>query len=178
MYVYTFASVYICFLGKGLSENYSYPSIMEIFPTLLTFVVSLFSFIILMSFFGFKWISFHSKTKKSLPPSPPKLPIIGNFHQLGTSPHRSLQALSRIYGQLMLIRLGRVPILVASSAEAAREILKTYDATFSNRPSLTVPNIIYHGSTDIAFARYGEHWRQLKSIVVLQLLSNTRVKSF
>lgn len=69
-------------------------------------------------------------------------------------------------------------MLVASSAEAAQSILKTHDLVFCNRPILKIPNTILYGSKDIAFCPYGEHWRQMKSIAVLQLLSNKRVQSF
>ncbi|KAJ9559477.1 hypothetical protein OSB04_004637 [Centaurea solstitialis] len=149
-------------------------------PPLNTFLLPWFSLfmIILMIFIGFKWISFHSKPIKNLPPSPPKLPIIGNLHQLGSNPHSSLQAFSKKHGPVMLIHLGGVPTLVASSAEVAREIMKTHDLSFSSRPSLAIPNILLYGSNDISFSPYGEYWRQLKSIVVLHLLSTTRVKSF
>ncbi|KAK1427688.1 hypothetical protein QVD17_16380 [Tagetes erecta] len=148
---------------------------MAIFSSLETLLVSL-SLIILI--ICFKWISFDSKNKKNSPPSPPRLPIIGNFHQLGSSPRESLRDLSNKYGPLMLLHLGSIPTLVVSSAEVAREILKTHDLVFSDRPNLSIPNILFYGSTDIAFSRYGEYWRQLKSIVVLNLLSATRVKSF
>ncbi|XP_024972067.1 cytochrome P450 71A4-like [Cynara cardunculus var. scolymus] len=134
--------------------------------------------IILMIFIGFKWISFRSKPRKTQPPSPPKLPIIGNLHQLGSNPHRSLHALSQKHGPIMFLHFGSLPTLVASSAEVAREIMKTHDLSFSSRPSLTIPNIVLYGGNDIAFSPYGEYWRQLKSIVVLHLLSNSRVKSF
>ncbi|KAK4436619.1 cytochrome [Sesamum alatum] len=117
------------------------------------------------------------KPSKNLPPSPPKLPIIGNLHQLGLNPHRILQSLAKKYGPLMLLHLGSVPLLVVSSADAAREILKTHDPIFSNRPRSSVASGIYD-CKDIAFSPYGEYWRQVKSICVYQLLSNKKVQSF
>ncbi|KAD4585671.1 hypothetical protein E3N88_23272 [Mikania micrantha] len=125
-----------------------------------------------------KWFSFDSKNGKNIPPSPRKLPIIGNFHLLGSSPNRSLQTLSQKHGPIMLLHLGSIPTLVASSSEVAQEIMKTHDLSFCSRPSLTIPNIVLYGSRVIAFSPYGEHWRRLKSIMVLKLLSTTRVKSY
>ncbi|KAI3737369.1 hypothetical protein L2E82_27368 [Cichorium intybus] len=137
-----------------------------------------FSFVVLIILISYKWISTRFKTKKNLPPSPPKLPIIGNLHQLGLSPHRSLQALSQKHGPLMLMHLGNVPVLVASSPEAAKEIMKTHDLKFSNRPKLRIPDILVYGSNDITFSPYGEYWRQVKSIAIVHLLNNSRVQSF
>ncbi|KAL8465616.1 hypothetical protein ACS0TY_034918 [Phlomoides rotata] len=135
----------------------------------LHFLIPLASFL----FFLHKWLR-----RKNLPPSPSKIPVIGNLHQLGLSPHRSLQSLSKRYGPLMLLHLGRLPVLVVSSADAAREIMKSQDSVFSNRPKLRVPGRIFYGSKDVAFAQYGEYWRQMRSICVNQLLSPKRVQSF
>ncbi|XP_071689977.1 cytochrome P450 Tp4149-like [Rutidosis leptorrhynchoides] len=143
-----------------------------------TSLLSLFLFGFVVLFVSFKWISSYSKNKKSSPPSPPGLPIIGNFHQLGLRPRESLRDLSQQYGPLMLLHLGSTPTLIVSSAEVAKEVMKTHDLAFSDRPSLVIPDILFYGSKDIAFSRYGEYWRQLKSIVVLHLLSANRVKSF
>ncbi|CAI9753981.1 unnamed protein product [Fraxinus pennsylvanica] len=142
------------------------------------FVVPLVSFT-LFTIFLFKWFSNPASTaRKRLPPSPPKLPVIGNLHQLGLYPHIALQALSKRYGPLMMLHLGRVPAVVVSSADAAREIMKTQDIIFSNRPKVSIPDKIVYGSKDIAFSPYGEHWRQVRSICVLHLLSNKRVQSY
>ncbi|GKA48415.1 putative cytochrome P450 [Tanacetum coccineum] len=79
----------------------------------------------------------------------------------------------------MLIYLGSKRTLVVSSSEVARKIMKTHDSSSSSRPNLLVSSsIVTYGSKDMAFSPYGEYWRQLKSIVVVNLLSNTRVKSF
>ncbi|KAL8547584.1 hypothetical protein ACS0TY_007057 [Phlomoides rotata] len=124
-----------------------------------------------------KWLCKHSGNKNS-PPSPQKLPIIGNLLQLGILPHRNLQTMARKHGPLMLLHFGSVPCLIVSSADAAREIMKTHDLTFANRPVYKSYEKIFYGCKDISTAPYGEYWRQLRSIFVLQLLSNKRVQSY
>ncbi|KAG6635070.1 hypothetical protein CIPAW_11G017600 [Carya illinoinensis] len=119
----------------------------------------------------------HLPIAKSISP-PPKLPIIGNLYQLGTFPHRSFRSLSMKYGPVMLLHLGHAPSLVVSSADMAREVMKTHDITFSNRPRTTAADILLYGCTDIGFASYGEYWRQARKISVLELLSLRRVQSF
>ncbi|CAL9030936.1 unnamed protein product [Prunus brigantina] len=128
----------------------------------------------------YTWYSSTKTTtqKSSPPPSPPKLPIIGNLHQLGLYPHRSIQALSQCHGPLMLLHFGSVPVLLVSSAEAAREILKTHDLAFSGQPKSTIFEKLLYNYKDVASAPYGEYWRQVRSICVSNLLSNTRVRSF
>ncbi|KFK31263.1 hypothetical protein AALP_AA6G089700 [Arabis alpina] len=117
-------------------------------------------------------------TKVNLPPSPWRLPVIGNLHQLGLHPHRSLQSLSLRYGPLMLLHFGRVPVLVVSSGEAAQEVMKTHDIKFANRPKSKAVHRIMNGGRDVVFAPYGEYWRQMKSVCILNLLTNKMVGSF
>ncbi|CAA3012339.1 cytochrome P450 71A8-like [Olea europaea subsp. europaea] len=114
---------------------------------------------------------------KNLSPSPSKLPIIGNLHQIGTLPHHSLHFMSKKYGPLMLLHFGNVPALIVSSAEASREIMKTYDVIFADRPVSSVSRRLLYDMKDLSVAPYGEYWRQLKSIFVLQLPSNKTILS-
>ncbi|KAJ8748046.1 hypothetical protein K2173_001006 [Erythroxylum novogranatense] len=118
------------------------------------------------------------KRKLNLPPSPPKLPIIGNLHQLGTMPHISLRRLAAKHGPIMFLRLGEIPTLVLSSPRLAKELLTTHDIAFSNRPKLVSARSLFYGCTDIAFAPPDAYWRSIKKICNLELLSAKRVKSF
>ncbi|XP_010426318.1 PREDICTED: cytochrome P450 71A23 [Camelina sativa] len=111
-------------------------------------------------------------------PSPPRLPLIGNLHQLGQHPHRSLCYLSHRYGPLMVLHFGSVPVIIASTAEAARDILKTHDAVLSSRPRSKIFEKLLYKSRNMASAPYGEYWRQMKSVSVIHLLSNKMVRSY
>ncbi|KAH6821458.1 hypothetical protein C2S53_006289 [Perilla frutescens var. hirtella] len=113
------------------------------------------------------------------PPGPPRLPFIGNLHQFDTaSPHLYLYKLSQKYGPLMSMKLGSVPVIVVSSPEMAKEILKTHDLAFCSRPNVLGPHKLSYNGLDIAFAPYSESWRELRKLCVVHLLSNKQVQSF
>ncbi|KAG6513195.1 alpha-humulene 10-hydroxylase-like [Zingiber officinale] len=120
------------------------------------------------------------KVLAPLPPGPPKLPLIGNIHHLaGANPHRTLRHLSRVHGPLLLLRLGQVDLVVASSVEAVEEIIKRHDLNFANRPSdLTFANILAYDGLSVAMAAYGGYWKQMRKIYAMELLNSRRVKSF
>jgi 4-hydroxyphenylacetaldehyde oxime monooxygenase len=85
-----------------------------------------------------------------LPPGPPRLPILGNLHQMGPLPHRSLRDLARRHGPVMLLRLGAVPTLVVSSPAAAREVMKAHDVDCCSRPDTPGPRRLSYGHKDVA----------------------------
>jgi hypothetical protein len=118
-----------------------------------------------------------SDGRRRLPPSPRGLPLLGHLPLLGPLPHRGLQAMAARHGPVMLLRLGRVPTVVASSAAAAQEVMKARDLAFASRPRVRMAERLLYGR-DMAFAPYGERWRQARRVCVLHLLSHRRVQAF
>lgn len=114
----------------------------------------------------------------NLPPSPPRLPLIGNLHQLGRFPHRSLRALSEKYGPLLLLHLGNSPTRLVSYPDLVKEIAKNHDVAFSDRPKTTASDVLAYGGKDMAFSPYNEYWKQTRRICALELFSHKRVQSF
>ncbi|KAF8783893.1 hypothetical protein HU200_000342 [Digitaria exilis] len=121
-----------------------------------------------------------SSAQLRLPPSPWALPIIGHLHHLsrGGLPHRAMRDLARRHGELMLLKLGEVPVMVASSPSAAREIMRTHDATFASRPMGPMSRLWFEDSNGILFAPYGDAWRHLRRVCTQELLTPRRVVSF
>ncbi|CAN6374618.1 unnamed protein product [Urochloa humidicola] len=121
-----------------------------------------------------------AKPKFNLPPGPWTLPVIGSLHHLVSSQtaHRVMRGLAQKHGPLMMLRLGALPALVVSSPEAAQEVMKTHDLAFADRYSSTNIRTLTSDGDGIGFMPYGERWRQLRKIAVIELLSVARVQSF
>jgi hypothetical protein len=115
----------------------------------------------------------------NLPPGPWQLPVIGSMHHLvGALPHRAMRDLARRYdAPLMLLRLGELRVVVASSAAAARAVMKTHDAALATRPLTATIRALTRDGLGVVFAPQGEHWRQLRKLSVTELLSARSVRS-
>ncbi|KAM0855654.1 hypothetical protein ACQ4PT_049627 [Festuca glaucescens] len=119
----------------------------------------------------------HNKPKKQLPPGPWTLPIIGSLHHVvSVLPHRTITELCRQYGPLMFLKLGEVPAVFVSSAEAAALVMKANDPVFAERPCSRTHDIVGCGGKGVAYARYGDHWREMRKVCIMELLSPKQVR--
>jgi cytochrome P450 len=87
-----------------------------------------------------------------------------------------MMELSRRHGPLMHLMLGEVPTVIVSSAEAAALVMKTNDLAFSGRPHSATLDIFGCGGRGIVFAPYGDPWRQMRKVCVMELLSPKQVR--
>ncbi|PAN23306.1 hypothetical protein PAHAL_4G082700 [Panicum hallii] len=106
-----------------------------------------------------------------LPPSPLALPFLGHLHLLAPLPHQALHRLAARHGPLLYLRLGSVPAVAACSPGAAREVLKTHEAAFLDRPKPTAVHRLTYGGQDFSFSAYGPYWRFMKRACVHELLA-------
>ncbi|KAI5002645.1 hypothetical protein ZWY2020_027295 [Hordeum vulgare] len=86
--------------------------------------------------------------------------------------------MSRRPGPLMLLRLCELRVVVASSSDAAREVMKTQDLASASRPMTPTGTALLGDSPGIVFAPYGDAWRQLRKICTLELFTSRRIRSF
>ncbi|CAN6209377.1 unnamed protein product [Urochloa humidicola] len=120
------------------------------------------------------------KKALNLPPGPRGLPVIGSLSVLAGAlpPHRALAALASRHGALMHLRLGSHHAVVASSAAAARLVLKTHDLALADRPPTAAGEITSYGYLGIIHTPYGAYWRMARKLCATELFSARRVASF
>ncbi|XP_027063503.2 premnaspirodiene oxygenase-like [Coffea arabica] len=150
---------------------------MEItFPALL---VSALCFFVLWKLTGlFIKSSGRTDSPRKLP-GPWKLPLIGSMHHLaGSLPHHALRDLAEKFGPIMHLQMGEISTVVISAPQEAKEVLKVHDIIFADRPEFLASKILGYDNLDIAFSPYGDYWKQMRKICLLELLSPKSVRSF
>ncbi|KAI3520206.1 hypothetical protein L1887_09481 [Cichorium endivia] len=158
-----------------VKEKFTHMDTQTLFPswflpvTLLLFFPSIFMYAIR-----------RRSSSNKLPPGPKRLPVIGNLHQvLGKEGvHQTLWKLSQTYGPAMLLQFGSQPFLVISSSELAGEVLKTHDQKMCTRPHSKPAKRLSFNYMDVAFSPHGDHWRDMRKVLVSEFLGPKRIRQF
>ncbi|KAL0337443.1 UNVERIFIED_CONTAM: cytochrome [Sesamum calycinum] len=122
---------------------------------------------------------FSSKAKRKLPPSPvPALPVLGHLHFLKFPLHRTLHKLSQQLGPILSLRFGNRLMVVVSSPAIVEECFTKNDIVLANRPRFIMGKYIGYNYTALVGSPYGEHWRNLRRLITVEIFSTARLNVF
>nr|GEW44488.1 cytochrome P450 [Tanacetum cinerariifolium] len=128
------------------------------------------------------WSSSEERTRVNrsnmVPEASGSWPIFGHLFLLDGSqvPHNLLGSMADKYGPLFTIKLGSHRVLVVSSSDMAKECLTTNDKVFASRPKSMATELMCYCYANFAFTTYGPYWREIRKIVVLELVSQRRLQ--
>ncbi|KAL0726186.1 hypothetical protein Bca4012_022279 [Brassica carinata] len=115
----------------------------------------------------------------NLPPGPPSRPVVGHLHLMKPPIHRLLQSFSNKYGPIFSLRFGSRRVVVISSSSLVQEAFTGQnDIILSSRPFQLTAKYVAYNYTTVGTAPYGDHWRNLRRICALEILSSNRITDF
>ncbi|KAL8123196.1 strychnine-10-hydroxylase-like [Apium graveolens] len=126
-------------------------------------------------------LSIHARSNKSnyAPPEPAVAwPIIGHLHLLGGSKllHHLFADMADKLGPVFLLRLGIYKTLVVSNWEVVRECFTVQDKVFATHPKSFALEIMGYDQSMLGFLPYGRNWRDLRKLVMVEMLCNSRLE--
>ncbi|KAL7606446.1 hypothetical protein Lser_V15G18810 [Lactuca serriola] len=122
----------------------------------------------------------NENTGKNLKPPQAKgaWPIIGHLHLLRGPelPHKVLGDMAEKHGPIYTVKLGVHQALVISDSKIAKDCFTTNDKAFASRPKMEASKIMAYNYAVLGRAPYGDYWRKMRKMLVLEVLSQRRVE--
>lgn len=78
----------------------------------------------------------------------------------------------------MQLKFGSFPVVVAASAEMAKQFLQTHDHIFASRPQTAAGKHTTYNYLNLTWAPYGPYWRQGRKLYLSELFSSKRLESY
>ncbi|CAI0427975.1 unnamed protein product [Linum tenue] len=123
--------------------------------------------------------SAHRRGGRKLPPIVPgALPILGHIKLMKSPSHQTLMRLAQQHGPIFTLRLGSQLTVVVTSASLVEECFTKNDIALANRPGFIMGKHMEYENTSITQISYCDHWRHLRRISAVEILSNQRINGF
>ncbi|CAI0429954.1 unnamed protein product [Linum tenue] len=123
--------------------------------------------------------SAHRRVGRKLPPIVPgALPILGHIRLMRSPSHQTLMGLAQQHGPIFTLRLGTKLAVVVTSASLVEECFTKNDVVLANRPAFIMGKHMEYDNTSITQISYCDHWRHLRRISAVEILSNQRINGF
>lgn len=103
-----------------------------------------------------------------LPPGPRGIPVLGSLPALRGPAHIALNRIAEQYGDVCMLRLGKVAVVLVSHPDPLRDAFEKAELTDRWK---TVKLTALTDGRSLAIAPYGEHWRQLDNFTRDKMLS-------
>ncbi|GLJ37637.1 hypothetical protein SUGI_0764510 [Cryptomeria japonica] len=120
---------------------------------------------------------FSSTKETKWPPSPPRLPLLGNLHQLskGGNLLSTLTDMAKTYGPVITVWMGPSPLVVLTGQAPIWEALVNQAINFSGRPSPYSRQFTSASFRTMISSPYNEHWTKLRKVLHNNVLSPVHV---
>ncbi|GLJ37624.1 hypothetical protein SUGI_0764270 [Cryptomeria japonica] len=146
-------------------------------PTLQGALIFLFAASLISTFVSLAFLLSSTKEKK-YPPSPPRLPLLGNLHHLnkGENLLSTLTDMAKTYGPVMTVWMGPLPVIVLTGQAPIWEALVNQAVNFSGRHLFYSRQFITASYRTIFSSPYNEHWIKLRKLLHNNVLSPAHVE--
>ncbi|XP_022874059.1 isoleucine N-monooxygenase 2-like [Olea europaea var. sylvestris] len=120
----------------------------------------------------FKWAVYTKR--RSLPPGPSGLPIVGCLIQMIINKptfqwiHKMMDDM---HTEIACILLGGVHVIPVTSPELAREFLKKQDIIFASRPHCMSARLCSSGYLTAILSPMGDQWKKMRGVLAVHVLS-------
>ncbi|KZT55003.1 cytochrome P450 [Calocera cornea HHB12733] len=104
--------------------------------------------------------------RKDMPPGPPPAPFVGNRHQLPKAkPWRKFAEWNAEYGPVVSIYLGKTPVIVLGTAQAAWDLLEKRSNIYSSRPRFIMSGEILSENRRGLMMPNNAEWRKWRKVL-------------
>ncbi|KAK1430559.1 hypothetical protein QVD17_13384 [Tagetes erecta] len=129
-------------------------------------------------FLWYKLMLFYTTKRSSpLPPGPYGLPLVGYLPFLGSNLHEIFTDMAQKYGPIFSLRLGSKLCVVVNSVDLVKVVSHDLDQIFANRSSHQAALTVSYGRSNIAWSDNNKHWRDMRKLLVSQVMSNANLKA-